>query len=244
MESELRESEQRLQAILDNSLTAVYVKDLQGKYLMVNRETERILHRNRDEIIGKTDRDFLEVAIAETLQVNEQEVLFTQTPLIREEVVPQTDGLHTYIAVKFPLFDATKVPYAVCGISTDITERKAAVESLKRLNEQLELRVKERTAELEKANEQLRLEIAERTYVETALSEREQEFRALVENAPDIIARYDRQLRHIYINPAVEIATGLSPREFIGKNSSRVKYADSVSIFLAASNNHSFYHKL
>jgi PAS domain S-box-containing protein len=213
----LRESEQRLQAILDNSLTAVYVKDLQGRYMMVNREAERILHRNRDEIIGKTDRDFLEPAIAETLQVNDQEVLLTQTAIKREEVVPQPDGLHTYIAVKFPLFDATGVPYAVCGISTDITERKAAEEALQKLNEQLEMRVHNRTAELAKANEQLLLEIAERNYVETALSEREQEFRALVENAPDIIARYDSQLRHIYINPAIELATGLSPREFIGK---------------------------
>lgn len=226
-----RESEQRLQAILDNSPTAVYVKDLQGKYLMVNRETERILHRNRDEIIGKTDRDFLEQAIAKTLQANDQEVLFTQTAIIREEIVPQFDGLHTYIAVKFPLYDTTGVPYAVCGISTDITERKTAEEALQRLNEQLEIRVKKRTTELEKANQQLRLEVAERTYAETALSEREQEFRALVENAPDIIARYDRQLRHIYINPAVELATGLSPREFIGKTLQELDMPTQLSSF-------------
>lgn len=44
-------------------------------------------------------------------------------------------------------------------------------------------------------------------------------FRALVENAPDIIARYDRELRHVYINPAVERFTGHPPEHFIGKTS-------------------------
>ncbi len=41
-----------------------------------------------------------------------------------EEIVPQDDGLHTYIAIKCPLFDESGRSYAVCGISTDISERK------------------------------------------------------------------------------------------------------------------------
>ncbi|MFB2881550.1 PAS domain S-box protein [Floridanema aerugineum] len=49
------------------------------------------------------------------------------------------------------------------------------------------------------------------------LYQREEEFKALVENSPDIVARFDRQLRHLYINSAVEQVTGVSPEEYIGK---------------------------
>jgi two-component system, cell cycle sensor histidine kinase and response regulator CckA len=57
----------------------------------------------------------------------------------------------------------------------------------------------------------------ERKRNEAALHQREQEFRTLTENAPDIIARFDQNLRHIYVNPAVEQAMGLSVQDFLGK---------------------------
>ena len=218
----LGESETRLQAILDNSPTAIYLKDLEGRYLMVNRQCEKMSRLLTDRLFGKTDRDFLPQAIADRLRTNDQQVLATQTPILQEGEVPMEDGLHTFITVKFPLVDATGVPYAVCGISTDITERKRAEEALQRLNQELENRVTERTAELEQLNEQLILEIGRRAKVEAALRQREQEFRALVENAPDVIERFDRELRHVYVNPAVEKATGKSPSEFIGKTNREV----------------------
>ena len=49
-----------------------------------------------------------------------------------EEDIPQEDGIHTYISVKFPLCDADDNPYAVCGISTDITQRQQAQARLRR----------------------------------------------------------------------------------------------------------------
>jgi PAS domain S-box-containing protein len=103
------------------------------------------------------------------------------------------------------------------GVTLDITERKRAEEALQQLNQELENRVRERTIELEQLNETLIVEIDQRTRAEASLRQREQEFRALVENAPDIITRFDRELRHIYINPAIELATGLPARDFIGK---------------------------
>ena len=60
-------------------------------------------------------------------------------------------------------------------------------------------------------------DISERKLAELELHRREQEVRALVENSPDVIGRFDRQLRHLYVNPAAEIATGLPPEAFIGK---------------------------
>jgi len=63
----------------------------------------------------------------------------------------------------------------------------------------------------------LTLDVTERVRMETLLRKREQEFSALVENAPDVITRFDRELRHVYVNPAMAAATGFARGTFIGK---------------------------
>ena len=130
-EEELLKSEARLQAILDNSTALIYVKDLQGKYILVNAWFGILLNKDRKDIVGKTDYDIFPDEIADVLRANDQKVLEARRPLDWEEVAPQPDGLHTYLAVKFPLYNSAGVPYAVCSISTDITERKQAEEALR-----------------------------------------------------------------------------------------------------------------
>jgi PAS domain S-box-containing protein len=88
---------------------------------------------------------------------------------------------------------------------------------IRRLNDELEQRVAERTNELKAANEELRKEIAERKQAEALLHAKEQEFRAIVENAPDQIIRYDREFRRTYVNPAVAKAYGLPAEALTGK---------------------------
>ncbi len=56
-----------------------------------------------------------------------------------EELAPHEDGLHTYLSIKFPLRDHTGKPYATCGISTDITERKRFEDTLRTHEQQLRL---------------------------------------------------------------------------------------------------------
>ena len=60
-------------------------------------------------------------------------------------------------------------------------------------------------------------DISDRQRAKNLLYQREQEFRALVEHSPDIIARFDRQLRHLYVNPAIETLTGIPTAAFIGR---------------------------
>ncbi|WP_437793894.1 response regulator [Sorangium sp. So ce693] len=120
----LRESQHLLQAIFDNSTAVIYVKDLEGRYLMINRRYEELFHVTARSIAGKTDHDLFPAECADALRAFDRQVVAAGGPLEMEEIVPQDDGLHTYIAIKCPLFDESGRSYAVCGISTDISDRK------------------------------------------------------------------------------------------------------------------------
>jgi PAS domain S-box-containing protein len=127
----LGETEKRLQTILDTSTAIISVKDLQGKYLLINRRFETLYHHTREDAIGKTDFDLFPKEVAEVFRENDQKAIAAGGPLEWEEVAPQDGGIHTYISNKFPLFDSNSVVYAVCGFSTDITDRKKLEEGLR-----------------------------------------------------------------------------------------------------------------
>src|SRR4029077_12815292 len=74
-EEELRESEQRLQDIVDNTTAVVFVKDLDLRYLLVNREFERLHQVQRDQIRGKTDFEIHPLVVAETMRANDRRVI-------------------------------------------------------------------------------------------------------------------------------------------------------------------------
>ncbi|OYE04121.1 GGDEF domain-containing response regulator [Nostoc sp. 'Peltigera membranacea cyanobiont' 232] len=65
-------------------------------------------------------------------------------------------------------------------------------------------------------------DITERKQILEALARRQQEFKALVENAPDIISRFNTQLRYVYVNPVIENITGISSETFIGKTNAEL----------------------
>jgi PAS domain S-box-containing protein len=137
-EEALRASEQRLQDILDNTTAVVFVKDLELRYILVNREYERRHQVQRDQIRGKTDFDIHPHDVAETLRANDRHVIESGAPIQFEEAVPMAEGERQYVVVKFLLRDRTLKPYAICGIATDITERMWAEERLAGLNRTLQ----------------------------------------------------------------------------------------------------------
>jgi len=130
-EQALRESQQLIQAIIENSTAVIYVKDLQGRYLLVNRRWTQLFHLTPEDTLGKTDYDIFSEAAADAFRAMDHRALVANRALTEEEAAPQDDGLHTYVSVKCPLRDAAGKPYAVFGISTDISDRKRAEEALR-----------------------------------------------------------------------------------------------------------------
>lgn len=144
----LRYEEQRLQSILDNTTAVVYVKDPAGRYLLINTQFSRLFHLTPQEIIGKTDLEISPADLAALFRANDLQVQTEGRAIQFEEVASHDDGPHHYVSVKFPIGEWRDGACAVCGISTDITDRKASEERLRHeeqlLRRLLELRERER----------------------------------------------------------------------------------------------------
>lgn len=128
--AELAASEERLQTILDHSPALIYLKDLQGRYVLANRQAAVAAGLPADELRGRTDFELFDVATARGLRNTDLQVIQTGKPQQFEDVFVLADGPHTYITTKFPCFDAQGQIAAVCGISTDITRHRQAEQFL------------------------------------------------------------------------------------------------------------------
>ncbi|VAW58250.1 hypothetical protein MNBD_GAMMA11-2823 [hydrothermal vent metagenome] len=126
-----KKNKRDMQAVMDNSPAVIYVKDLSGRYTFVNRCFEDLFHLDRSAITGKTDHDIFPAHIADEFRQNDLAALTAGKTLESEELAPHDDGMHNYVSMKFPLFDDNGHAYAVCGISTDITEMRKQEEQLR-----------------------------------------------------------------------------------------------------------------
>ncbi|GAB4364991.1 MAG: hypothetical protein Kow00121_01160 [Elainellaceae cyanobacterium] len=159
-ETALQESQALLQAVLDNTTMVIYIKDLEGKYLLVNQQYEQLTSYTNSNISGKTDFDLFPETTAQLFRHNDRQVLQSQTPISFEEEVPLNNEIAIYSSTKFPLYRADGELFALCGMSTNITKRKQAEAVLRQTKEELEIRVAERTEELQQAYNLLQQELS------------------------------------------------------------------------------------
>ncbi|WP_437758864.1 ATP-binding protein [Sorangium sp. So ce1389] len=120
----LRDSQQLLQAIVDNTAAVIFAKDLEGRYMLVNRGFEELFHIGREQVLGKTDHDLFPREQADEYRANDLLVLQQNRAIELDELAPQINGVRTYMSLKFPLLGPGGKPEGICGISTDITSRK------------------------------------------------------------------------------------------------------------------------
>lgn len=120
----LRQLNDLLTAVLTHSPAVIFVKDNDGRLLICNRSYEALIGVGPGELLGKTDADIFGAETGAQIRVNDRLVCERGAPQEIEELIPQADGLHTYISLKFPVYDARGELCGLAGIATDITERK------------------------------------------------------------------------------------------------------------------------
>ncbi len=127
---DLNESVQRFQRFLDSAHDLITMKDLEGRYLFINRVAAELFSRTPEEFIGRTDRDLLDPKTAELFLRKDREVLNHLSHICHEETLT-VDGKQYHLnTVRFPLLDYKGDYRGVCSISRDVTAQKNLQKSL------------------------------------------------------------------------------------------------------------------
>jgi PAS domain S-box-containing protein len=134
--NEFVKNQNLLKSFLDNTSSVVYIKDAEERYILVNKEFES-LFSEETEIIGKTDYELFPKEMADLFVENDKKALEEGKRIEMEDevLIPKDNKFRHYLSSKFPLHDADGNIYAVCGLSTDISDRLKTEELKKQKTE-------------------------------------------------------------------------------------------------------------
>ena len=136
LSSELRDTERRMQEVMENVPAVVSMKDPQGHYIFVNNQFLDLFHLKNSDVVGKTDHELFSTAQADAFQGNDRQVLECGHALEFEETVELNGKPHIYTSIKFPVLSQNGVQYAVGGVSTDVTALRNTEQELQALRKQ------------------------------------------------------------------------------------------------------------
>lgn len=124
IEAELAKSHAILEAVIEETNDAIFVKDLQGKYVMINPAGARMLGKSPAEVIGKDDTELFSSEDAELLRNVDRQIMDTGVAsMIQERVTFQDkDTLCWFLSSKAPWRDAEGNVIGLIGIARDVTE--------------------------------------------------------------------------------------------------------------------------
>jgi len=156
-ELNFHESESKVNEIIEHAQSIIYLKDLDGRYILVNKQFEKVLGKSKRDVVGKTSNEIFSNDLANNYSEVEQYVFETQTEIESEDIMcDQNNNERYYTSIRFPLMNNSGEMYALCGFSSDVTEQRSAQLKLSSFNKELEKRVIERTSELDAANKELK----------------------------------------------------------------------------------------
>jgi PAS domain S-box-containing protein len=134
-EEALRESDHLLRVLMADSPVLAFFKAMDGRYLYVNPEFERLFLLQKGQALGKTDHELFSPEQAEHFAENDRRVLQDGSALETEELARYEDWVHTNLVVKFPLRRADGALCGLGGLVSDITARKQVEQALRESEE-------------------------------------------------------------------------------------------------------------
>jgi len=123
-EQALRVTGERFRGILDNANAAIYVKDADSRYLLVNRELERIRGLSAEQMLGHAEEQISSPTIARQVRAADRAVIESAKAMSFEQEMMTQEGLRTFLSLKFPVQSEDGRVIAIGGISTDLTGQK------------------------------------------------------------------------------------------------------------------------
>ncbi len=219
-EEALRKSEEKYRNLFDNSSDAIITIDLEDRVTSWNRSAERIFGWKSQEIIGK---NLPELIIPKDLKDEREKIVHDALSGMNitgiETIRLRKDGSRIDVSLTFsPIKDSNQNTIGLSGIIRDITGRKQVEEALRKAYEEVEIRVRKRTAELADANAALQAEIAERRRAEEALREASSYTRGLIEASFDPLVTISPDGKIMDVNHSTELVTGVSREKLIGSD--------------------------
>ncbi|HYP52341.1 MAG TPA: PAS domain S-box protein, partial [Pyrinomonadaceae bacterium] len=194
-----------LRAVIEATPDAVFVKDLEGRYLLANSACARFVGRPVAEIIGRRDEELYLAETARQFVEDDREVVESGETRVFEGTAAGAGGrLQLYRVTKGIVRDERGRVAGVFGISHDMTDRRRAEEErLARVREQA---AREASEAAGRAKDELL----------DALRESEKRYRSLLENANDIVYSHDLAGNYLTINRAGSEITGYTRDEILG----------------------------
>ena len=211
--------------VLDHFNDVVFIADEDGYFIFVNKAVSDQSHGAPPEVfIGRHFTELVDPKHHEFTKSNYQKVLNGEKIVPAIEMERQTpSGEKITKEVNWTILSGNSTERFVMGVSRDVTDRKLAQEALKKARDKLEMRVRERTAELQKANELLKKQIDERIRAEEKLKESEEKYRGLFENSGDAVFIVEIETGIILdANRQAEQLSGRPRQELIGMHQSQL----------------------
>jgi PAS domain S-box-containing protein len=211
MLNEIGKGAERFRRVVESSPNAVVLVNSRGQITLVNAQTEKLFGYTRDALIGQP----VETLVPERFRAGhpQDRGAFFANPVARAMGAGRDlyglrkDGREFPVEIGLNPIE-TDEGLVVLGSIIDITERKRAEDEIRKLNEELEERVHERTAQLEAANTELE-------NVANEARRAEEKFRTLAQTASDAIVSADQRGTIVYVNPAAEQLFGYSAEELL-----------------------------
>jgi len=123
--------DRRLEAVVETMSAAVFLKDTDGRYLLMNRACRELFGVDEDDVVGLTDADILPPDLAESAREEDRQVIESGETVEREMELPSDSGTTLWRTRTAPVYDTTGTVVGVCGVSTDITEQRQREQTLR-----------------------------------------------------------------------------------------------------------------